>query len=679
MTLPLKPTIRSKAAPLPPAAWKLRLGLLAVLLLAAGLRFHQLGTQSFWNDEGNAARLAERSLALIIRGAQMDVHPPAYYLLLHGWQLATGLSEFAQRSLSALCGLLTVAVAAAVGRRAGGPLVAAGAALLVAVNPLAVYYSQETRMYALLGLVTALTLWATILTMDRSPQPAGRTLPRRLTLALFLGCLILGLYTQYMYALALLGLNLAFGLWWLTRRPWQWRPLTTWVALHLLAALAFLPWLPQLFTLTFWRPPDLATVPATTALQEMARALLFGITLPDAGTWGIVSAGLLLLLALFSRPRSRLAAWAAAGMALVPLALLTALGAYRPAYLKFLLVSTAPLAVVLALPLRGLSAPLKKELTPGHPEDNDKNPRGPRLLARDSRPLASGLTGLLAGGLLLSLLPTQARSLQHLYTDPAYRRDDYRSIAAWITAESRPGDAIILDAPNQWEVFTYYYQGPLPVYPALYHPEPEETTRWAKEKVGQHRQLFVLYWGDAESDPHRWLEGALATWGYKAQEQWMSSVRVARYGTGPAPQVPEQRLAARLGETLQLEGYSVPVRTLSPGDVIPVVLFWQAPATPGERLKVFVHLLNAEGQLIAQNDSEPVGNTDPTDRWPAGKTLADHYGILIPPELPPGAYTLQAGMYRLNGDRLPVTLDGAPASDVIRLGTVTIDSNDDKP
>ena len=71
--------------------------LLLILLLAAGLRFYHLGAQSFWNDEGNTARLVERPVRLIIEGAAGDIHPPGYYLLLHGWRAGTGESEFALR------------------------------------------------------------------------------------------------------------------------------------------------------------------------------------------------------------------------------------------------------------------------------------------------------------------------------------------------------------------------------------------------------------------------------------------------------------------------------------------------------------------------------------------------------------------------------------------------------
>ncbi|HDQ34698.1 MAG TPA: hypothetical protein ENN14_00085, partial [Chloroflexi bacterium] len=54
-------------------AW---VALLVLLLLSAGLRFYRLDAQSFWNDEGNTARLVERPIPLIIAGAAGDIHPP---------------------------------------------------------------------------------------------------------------------------------------------------------------------------------------------------------------------------------------------------------------------------------------------------------------------------------------------------------------------------------------------------------------------------------------------------------------------------------------------------------------------------------------------------------------------------------------------------------------------------
>lgn len=486
-------------------------------------------------------------------------------------------------------------------------------------------------MYALLGLASTLTLWAGARLLD---APSWRRA------ALLAAAVTLGLYTQYAYVFALVGLNLASGLDWLLRRPWRWRAAGLWVGAHLLAGLAFAPWTPIALRASGWRPPDLGAAGAGAA---MARTLLLGVTSPAGAVWRFaLPAALLLGLALLTRARSRRVVWAAALMAFLPATLLLALGAYRPAYLKFLMVSVAPLGVLLALPLT--------------------------LLARRGYRVAGGI----AGACWLTLLPLQGVALQHLYFDPAYTRDDYRGIAARIAAEGRPGDAILLDAPNQWEVFTYYYKGPLPVYPAPYHPSPEAAAAWVADSIAGHRQLFVLYWGDAESDPGRAIELTLAQRAYKSGDEWLGAVRLARYGVAPLPEQPTASLAARLGEAVALDGVALPAAPLAPGDIAPVTLFWRALDAPDARFKVFVHLLDAHGQLAAQADAEPLGGFRPTDGWQPGETLLDRYGILLPPDLPVGTYTLVAGMYRFSGERLPVVADDAPAGDAVTLGVIDV-------
>src|SRR5512136_2567416 len=86
------------------ALWSLA----AILILAAAARFFQLDAQSFWNDEGTSARVAERSLPLITAAAIGDIHPPLYYYALHFWRGIFGESEFALRSLSAVFGITLV-------------------------------------------------------------------------------------------------------------------------------------------------------------------------------------------------------------------------------------------------------------------------------------------------------------------------------------------------------------------------------------------------------------------------------------------------------------------------------------------------------------------------------------------------------------------------------------------
>ena len=153
---------------------------LIVLLLAFAVRFHALDAQSLWNDEGNSLRLAERSVPDLIDAAGRDIHPPGYYLALKGWIALAGEGELGLRSLSALEGVLAVALTVALGRMLFGRAAGTLAGLLVTLSPFAVYYSQEARMYAQLALLSAASMalfacWlrAFVLWDEDSPQRRG--------------------------------------------------------------------------------------------------------------------------------------------------------------------------------------------------------------------------------------------------------------------------------------------------------------------------------------------------------------------------------------------------------------------------------------------------------------------------------------------------------------------------
>lgn len=638
-----------------------RVPLLLILLLATGLRFYHLGAQSFWNDEGNTARLVERPIRLIIEGAAGDIHPPGYYLLLCGWRAMVGESEFALRAFSALCGVLTVAVtAAAAAAPHRSKLATWTAAALVALHPLAVAYSQEARMYAQLGLATALTLWTALVLVQRdrcSERNRGGIFPT-LGLAASVG---LGLYTHYAYGLALVGLSLAFGLFWMSDRTRHWPLLGRWIAAHVAGGLLFVPWAPIALGARGWRPPDLAV---GTAIGDVSRTLLAGTTFPQSVPPGaLICAGALslwaLLLSIKARPATslRFAAWAALGMAAFPPAFIAGAELYRPAYLKFLVVSIAPLSILLSLPLQ-------KRIQGG---GTSTLPRGPAFLAQLA-PWA------LLGGLVL----IQIRSLDHLYNDPAFSRDDYRGIAQRLREEGREGDAILLSAPNQWEVFTYYYRAgrgdTLPIYPAPYRPTMAEAEAWVGDVIAAHpnARLFVLYWGDLESDPERAVERALARSAYKANDAWITSVRLARYGTGPLPTEPGVNLDVLLDDRLRLTGYHLPATAYGPGDCIPLTLFWEAEESISEPLKVFAHLVDRNGVLSAQADMEPQAGSLPTTAWQPGEQVVDRYGILLPQFIPPGNFTVRVGMYRYTGERLQLAIKSSPSGDYIELAQVTV-------
>ncbi|HRV91197.1 MAG TPA: hypothetical protein P5526_03430, partial [Anaerolineae bacterium] len=58
---------------------------LLILWLALALRLYRLDFQSIWWDEGHSIFVASHPVTAIPTLPAMDVHPPAYFSLLHVW------------------------------------------------------------------------------------------------------------------------------------------------------------------------------------------------------------------------------------------------------------------------------------------------------------------------------------------------------------------------------------------------------------------------------------------------------------------------------------------------------------------------------------------------------------------------------------------------------------------
>ena len=139
-------------------------------LLAAGLRFATLGLQSYHHDEiVTASRVLRGDFwhAMDAVGFSESA-PPLYYALAWLWTQLTGTGEYGLRSLSALAGVATVPVAYLLGAELRDRRAGIAAAALVAVNPMSLWYSQEARGYALLVLLTSLSLLYFLRVLDRS-------------------------------------------------------------------------------------------------------------------------------------------------------------------------------------------------------------------------------------------------------------------------------------------------------------------------------------------------------------------------------------------------------------------------------------------------------------------------------------------------------------------------------
>ncbi len=138
------------------------------------------------------------------------------------------------------------------------------------------------------------------------------------------------------------------------------------------------------------------------------------------------------------------------------------------------------------------------------------------------------------------------------------------------------------------------------------------------------------------------------------------------------PPAPDQPLGARLADDATLLGYWPTALRATPGGTLDLLLAWRADRAGSEERSVLLHLLDAGGTRVAQFDGPPGAGATPTATWRADTRILDARRLAIPPDLPPGDYTLLVGMYRWPSlDRVPLRVDGQrPAGDVVRLPVV---------
>ena len=127
--------------------------------------------------------------------------------------------------------------------------------------------------------------------------------------------------------------------------------------------------------------------------------------------------------------------------------------------------------------------------------------------------------------------------------------------------------------------------------------------------------------------------------------------------SGHVLDIAANELDVNLDDQIALLGYNASDETVSPGDDLFLTLYWKARRPLDIDYQVFVHVLDERGNAVAQSDKLNPGEF-PTRRWPTDKYVPDRHRLAIPEDLPPGNYTVAAGLWvQSEGWRLPV-LDG---------------------
>lgn len=216
----------------------------------------------------------------------------------------------------------------------------------------------------------------------------------------------------------------------------------------------------------------------------------------------------------------------------------------------------------------------------------------------------------------------------------------------------QPGETVVTDRlawflPKQWALAAGVYQG----------------GRW-DDVSGR--------WRLSAGDPATALFDS-ATWTTLDAWQWQ---RNRLQPMTPPTFAPLDETFGGDGWLVQLTGVEEPQRA-APGARIQVTLRWQSSGPSPRDLTVFLHVRDAQGNIVAQDDSMPTWfGVQPTSQWQPDQAVLGAHSVLLPADLAPGVYDLVTGWYYWETLERLALLDasGLPIDNGVVIGTLEVDT-----
>ena len=261
--------------------------------------------------------------------------------------------------------------------------------------------------------------------------------------------------------------------------------------------------------------------------------------------------------------------------------------------------------------------------------------------------------------------------------------------ATRIQQEEHAGDAIVLLRPTESQDFANAYHGKLPTYGFFGQGElDDENATWLAILRQQYSRLWLLP-DDSQPQESGW-ERLLRGEDFLLFDTRMSEPegqRLTLYATVAHRPLQEAGLGTIFGDPtlasgsvnssngwIRLEGYALSPET-TPGGELYLALRWESLRPMENDYQVFVHLLNANDEKLAQRDGQPVQWLRPTSTWQPGEKIIDRYALLLPDDLPTGSYAIAVGLYDpVSGQRLPIS--AGPRDYAIELGPIVVAANE---
>ncbi|HEX2171142.1 MAG TPA: glycosyltransferase family 39 protein [Dehalococcoidia bacterium] len=611
-----------------PLWFNFRVVLAAILILALGLRLFWIDHQSLWGDEGSTWDTIRSGLPEAIeRTRALDSLAPLYFVLLWFWTQIATTSETGLRSLSAVAGTVGVGAVALIADRLAGRRATLIAAVLAAISPLWVYYSQEARPYALAAALAAGAAACALRLVE-----GGRVRPA--WLAGYVVCAIGAGLTHYFAVFAIGAAILAV--------PRTRTGLTVWLAATAAAGVPLLIWIGSGWS-------RFAGVAASGGPRGLPwPAYLIGLA--EAFASGLNPNGL---------PQVAMAI----GVGLASVGAIGRRGALPALWL--VLVATGVQAAGFPSDRPG---PWVRYALAGLPAFIVLEAIGVDRLWRRSRP---------AGGVAaLALIGLSVIALGHVYFHPGLARFDFRTPVRDLKAALTPEDRVIVNVGNP--AFLYYYGDESLPRPSYFMEEvvnvPDDQIRdRLTQAVAGARRVYLVKYMPPEFDPKQQIEHWLNTHGTKTAERWIEHIRLVSYDWGAALPLDDpvvRRVEARLGDRVELLGWTLRPETRA-GEPTVLTLYWRAREPLTTDYLAFVHAVAADDpeRRVTQHDSRPGVGSRPTTEWTAGEVVIDAH----PLTLPAGEWLFSVGLADMNGlKRLPVQVPGRPEDSRVLLGPVTV-------
>ncbi len=662
-----------------------------LLLLAWTLRLAHLGTMSIWWDESLSWDRALQDLPTILSNTiriqnviTHDLHPPLYFVLLHFAVLLVGTTEFALRFASTCANLLTLAMLYPLARLLFGARskpVGMLTALLAALSPFYVWYSQEARPYALVLLCSVFTLYALLRWLKTNPQRFFNLRSRwAILFVIGLGATLATHYLSFVLLPFFAGTLLLFG-----DRGRRWReraasPITLTAAAlcGIFAAIfIFIPSGAEQLTGSDYGSAQF--VPFFIMLRDVWNSFAVGLTANlDQVAWLDLFLVGLWYVGIFSTIRAR-ARDARLALFLVTYLLLPAialqLGSYlRPLYLNSRhLITTSPafyFGLALGIDALARRVALIRRFSPYHPLT--LSPRQPLILY-------SVVTCIIA----IPLLVGSVYSLDNLYLDTTYAKDDHKGWAQFLRENMRPDDYLILVAPQAEKIVEYYIPPGLQ-WESL--PHLGQTRDWQeyldRESVlkayRNHGRVWFLEIHEPVADPQQHIADLLRRFGTSVDIVYFSGISTQLvlqqfvYGTPQQKNVPipnPQNVV--FDNNLNLVGYRTPAQ-IQAGQQLTALLYWRLKNRTARDVSVSLRVVDDKGNIWGEADAPPVGNLYPMSKWPPKTTLLDRHALGVNPGTPPGNYTVELSVSQSPGhELLPVRADNVN-NHAVRLASIQV-------